>query len=184
MANFKNEAQIFNATLESVSVMVGGRGLTFPARQITNIPFYDLHSMIENLPEFIEKEFGEKGLAWYQPGDDIKEVERRALIRYLQVLDFRLNNYTKDREEYRKANGVAYPETIQERKYKAWKDQIVKKLSIEAPLEKIDSFLDAEYPDVAWIGDNFKSDVQLEVNRKAGRPREEVSFDDMPFESN
>lgn len=133
--------KMFNATLEDFEVQFSGRIYNFKARDFVEVP--EMTRDFEEVPEYLEREYGNRGIFILRPGDDFKTLERKALIRYLETLNERINNHQVKIDEM-KAQGKTPPDFIHLKKALIWKKEIMAKLEMEAPLEVIPSFLDDE----------------------------------------
>jgi hypothetical protein len=131
------EAVMYNTSPEPITGNIAGRNFYFPELKVTKVPYVNMSARIENFPEYLEREWGVKGLVWVKPGEDIKEAERRGLLNFLNVLDFRLKNYQKLREQYEERK-EAFPEKKEERLWKKWMDTISKELELVAPIENLE----------------------------------------------
>lgn len=128
--------KVFNASLERHEVMVSSRVFTFNPRQLTDVP--------EQYVPFLESDHSNKGLIVIRHGDDFKKRERQALISYIEWLDTRIKNYVAESDEIRRRGGTieVHPRLAEA---KRWKEEIIKKLSIERPVEEARSFFDEKY---------------------------------------
>lgn len=123
---------VFNASFEKHEIMIYSRMFTFEPRSIANVP--------EQYIMPLEAEHSTKGLVVIRHGDDVKVKEREALINYLQHLGQKISNYQAWMDMERK-RGSTIEEPRAMIQAKKWKEQIIKKLEIEAPLEVEKSFL-------------------------------------------
>lgn len=126
---------IFNASLEKWEIQVNTKVYTFLPREITQVP--------EEVTPILEMEYAAKGIIAVYPGDDFKAKERQALIAYLETINNRIQNYQSEFDEA-KRRGVTMEAASAWTRAKRWKEEILTKLNMEAPLEEEKSFLAEE----------------------------------------
>lgn len=126
---------IYNASLEKWEIQMNSKVFVFNPRQITEIP--------EGNTWIIENEYAAKGLIPVYPGDDLKAKERQALISYLETINNRIQNYQSEFDEA-KRRGVTMEESSAWKRAKRWKEEILTKLNMEAPLEEEKSFMNPD----------------------------------------
>lgn len=173
MANRQRFDNIFNVSFDRWEFSIAGGYYIFEPRGITKVP--------EEITWIIESEHKKKGLIVVSTGDDFKAKEREGLINYLETLKDRIQNYQSEWDEL-KRHGVTPEESSAWKRAKRWREEIIKKLNIEAPLEEEKSFFNKD----DLKNDVFSKEFTVEstkdlaennaVVKKRGRPAKNESF--------
>lgn len=150
--------KVFNATLEPQEFQVYSRPFKFMPREFTEVD--------ELYLEPIVKEHGNRGLFVFNNGDDLKAKERSALMKYLQRLNMRIGGYQMEMDQDKK-NGATVEMKTEHKRALRWREEIMQKLEMEAPIEKEHSFLDAK-PLVSISPDDM---AKVEVKTPAPEPK-------------
>lgn len=128
--------KVYNASLEKYEIQIFSKMFVFNPRSYTEVP--DTHSWP------IAREHHTKGLIIVEDGSDFKAKERQALISYLRRLDERIRNYHSELDEFRR-KGAHIEKKPEHLRAERWREEIIKRLEMTAPVVEELSFLNPEH---------------------------------------
>lgn len=166
---------IWNASLEPRDIMINSKMFHFKARGLGKIPE-------DYLPCISATEYRKMGLIHINYDDDFKAKDREALINYLGFLNER-EQYHQWRLDQAQRNGVTIKPPRDLEVIRQWRQEIIEKLEMDAPLHEVPSFktfksddennLFAGEPEIKEIRESKTGEVEEVVNgvvKKRGRP--------------